>query len=116
MDKQNRLIRELLYEFQLGHNAAEVSRNICEVKANTELEGIGLMPSPTFSPDLAPSDYYFFFRSMAHFLIGGYINNQDKMETGVRTICLKYIFLVLCRYPRCSVASSEDNSKRWLVF
>lgn len=33
MDKQNRLIRELLlYEYQLGHNAAEAARNICQAK------------------------------------------------------------------------------------
>ena len=32
-----------------------------------ELEGIKLMPHPTFSPDLAPSDYYL-FQSLAHFL------------------------------------------------
>jgi histone-lysine N-methyltransferase SETMAR len=33
------------------------------------LEGIELLPHPTFSPDLTPSDYYL-FRSMAQFLLG----------------------------------------------
>jgi histone-lysine N-methyltransferase SETMAR len=34
-----------------------------------ELEGIELLPHPTFSPDLEPSDSYL-FRSMAQFLCG----------------------------------------------
>lgn len=33
------------------------------------LDGIGLLPHPPYSPDLAPSDFYL-FRSMAYFLKG----------------------------------------------
>jgi len=34
-----------------------------------ELDGIGLLSHLSYSPDLAPTDYYL-FRSMAHFLRG----------------------------------------------
>jgi len=35
-----------------------------------DLEGIDVLPHPTYSLDLAPSDFYL-FRPMAHFLHGG---------------------------------------------
>jgi histone-lysine N-methyltransferase SETMAR len=38
-----------------------------------ELEGVELLPHPTFSPDLEPSDYYLFL-SMAQFLHGKSFN------------------------------------------
>jgi histone-lysine N-methyltransferase SETMAR len=38
-----------------------------------ELEDTELLPHPTFSPDLEPSDYYL-FRSMAQFLHGKNFN------------------------------------------
>ena len=39
MNNQNMLIRELLlYEFELGHNAAEATRNICYAKGESHLD------------------------------------------------------------------------------
>ena len=48
-----------------------------------ELESIELLPHPAYSPDLAPSDYYFFM-SMAHFLRGRRFENLEQLETGVQ--------------------------------
>jgi hypothetical protein len=39
-----------------------------------ELEDIELLPHPTFSPDLEPSNYYYLFHSMAQFLHGKSFN------------------------------------------
>jgi histone-lysine N-methyltransferase SETMAR len=47
-----------------------------------ELEGIELLPHPTFSPDLAPSDYYL-FRSVAQFLRGKKFQSVADVEIEV---------------------------------
>jgi histone-lysine N-methyltransferase SETMAR len=47
-----------------------------------ELEGIELLLHPTFSPDLAPSDYYL-FRSMAQFLRGKKFKSLADLEVAV---------------------------------
>jgi histone-lysine N-methyltransferase SETMAR len=47
-----------------------------------ELEGIELLPHPTFSPDLAPSDYYL-FHSMAQFLHGKMFQSVADIEVAV---------------------------------
>jgi histone-lysine N-methyltransferase SETMAR len=44
-----------------------------------ELEGIELLPHPTFSPDLTPSAYYL-LRSMAQFLHGKKFQFQFQVE------------------------------------
>jgi histone-lysine N-methyltransferase SETMAR len=47
-----------------------------------ELEGIELLSHPTFSPDLAPPDYYL-FRSMAQFLRGKKFQSVADVEVAV---------------------------------
>jgi histone-lysine N-methyltransferase SETMAR len=47
-----------------------------------KLEGIELLPHPTFSPDLEPSDYYL-FRSMAQFLLGKKFQSVADVEVAV---------------------------------
>jgi histone-lysine N-methyltransferase SETMAR len=47
-----------------------------------ELEDIELLPHPTFSPDLEPSDYYL-FRSMAQFLRGKKFLSVADVEAAV---------------------------------
>ena len=46
-----------------------------------ELGGIKLLPNPTYSPELAPSDYHL-FRSMAHSLHGRNFENIKAVEVG----------------------------------
>ncbi|GBP87323.1 Histone-lysine N-methyltransferase SETMAR [Eumeta japonica] len=57
---------------------AKVTRDEIE-----ELGGIELVMHPTFSPDVAPSDYYS-FRSMAKFFRGRNLNPREilKMQCG----------------------------------
>jgi histone-lysine N-methyltransferase SETMAR len=50
-----------------------------------ELEGIELLPHPTFSPDLAPS-YYYLFGSMAQFLRGKKFQSVVYVEVAVEEI------------------------------
>jgi histone-lysine N-methyltransferase SETMAR len=47
-----------------------------------ELEGIELLPHPTYSPDLEPSDYYL-FHSMAQFLCGKKVQSVADVEVAV---------------------------------
>jgi histone-lysine N-methyltransferase SETMAR len=47
-----------------------------------ELGGIELLPHPSFSPDLAPPDYYL-FRSMAQFLRGKKFQSVADVEVAV---------------------------------
>jgi histone-lysine N-methyltransferase SETMAR len=47
-----------------------------------ELEGIELLPHPTFSPDLEPSDYYL-CHSMAHFLRGTKFQSEADVDIEV---------------------------------
>jgi hypothetical protein len=47
-----------------------------------ELEGIELLPHPTFSPGLEPSDYYL-FHSMAQFLHGKKFQSVAGVEVAV---------------------------------
>jgi histone-lysine N-methyltransferase SETMAR len=47
-----------------------------------ELEGIELLPHPTFSPDLEPSSYYR-FRYMAQFLRGKKFQTVADVEVAV---------------------------------
>jgi histone-lysine N-methyltransferase SETMAR len=47
-----------------------------------ELEGIELLPHPTFSPDFEPSDYYM-FRSMAQSLRGKKFQSVADVEVAV---------------------------------
>jgi hypothetical protein len=52
------------------------------LQKNVELEGIELLPYPTFNPDLEPSDYYL-FRSMAQFLRGKKFQSVADVEVVV---------------------------------
>jgi histone-lysine N-methyltransferase SETMAR len=47
-----------------------------------ELEGIELLPHPAFSPDLAPSDYYYLFSYMAQFHRGKKFQSVVEVEVG----------------------------------
>jgi histone-lysine N-methyltransferase SETMAR len=58
------------------HTAQETLQKI------KELEGIDLLPHPTFSPDLEPSDYYL-LRSMAQFLRGKKFQSVVDVEIAV---------------------------------
>ena len=48
-----------------------------------EIGGLEVLPHPTYSLDLAPSDFHL-FRSMAHFLRGRHFADVHEVENGVR--------------------------------
>jgi histone-lysine N-methyltransferase SETMAR len=58
------------------HTAKKTLRKI------EELEGIELLPHPSFSPDLEPSDYHL-FRSIAQFLRGKKLQSVADVEVAV---------------------------------
>ena len=43
------------------------------------VDELELIPHPTYSPDLVPSDYYL-FRSFVHFLKGNTFNNLEQVQ------------------------------------
>ena len=43
-----------------------------------ELDGIDVLPHPTYSPDVAPP-YYSLFRSMQHFMKGKWFESFDDV-------------------------------------
>ena len=55
-----------------------------------ELGGIGLLPHPVYSSDLAPSGYRL-FRSMTHFLSGRNFENIEVVEVGLAERWLRTI-------------------------
>jgi histone-lysine N-methyltransferase SETMAR len=66
--------RELLQQDNTCPHTAK--KSLQKIK---ELEGIELLPHPTFSPDLEPSDYYLFC-SMVQFLCGKKFQSVVDME------------------------------------
>jgi hypothetical protein len=50
-----------------------------------EMKGIGLLPHPTFSPDIEPSDYSL-FHSMAQFLHGKKVESVADVEVAVEEV------------------------------
>jgi histone-lysine N-methyltransferase SETMAR len=63
----------------LAHTAKKTLQKI------EELEGIELLPHPTFTPDLVPSDYYL-YRSVAQFLRGKKFQFVTEVEVAVEEI------------------------------
>jgi len=47
-----------------------------------ELDGIELLPHPSYIPDLAPSNYYL-FRSIAHFIRRRQFKDVENVKIGV---------------------------------
>ena len=67
----------------LQHDNASAHRaNLTKEKLD-ELDGIEVLPHPSYSPDLAPSDYGL-FRSMVHFFRGRRFETFDQVEAVCR--------------------------------
>jgi hypothetical protein len=58
-----------------------------------------LLPHPTFSPDLEPSDYYM-FRSMAQLLLCKNFQSVADMEVAVEEFLLQKIKSCFTRHSR----------------
>ena len=70
----------------LQHDNASAHRaNLTKEKLD-ELDGIEVLPHPSYSPHLAPSDYGL-FRSMAHFFRGRRFETFDQVEAPCREFC-----------------------------
>jgi histone-lysine N-methyltransferase SETMAR len=64
-----------------------------------ELEGTELLPHPTFSPDLEPSDHYLFC-SMAQFLCGKKFQSVVDVEVAVEDFLVPKIKSGFTRHSR----------------
>ena len=77
VEKHPSLVRRKRALFQQGNtkpHTARGTRNKFE-----ELDGVEVLPPPSYSPDVAPSDYSL-FRSMPHFMKGRRFESFDEVE------------------------------------